>query len=248
MTVLDLRLELFDLVIGEAATELSDHRQCTALSASLRGKICEQLAGLPGREIKAGHRLYRVGNPSQSLFLLQSGLVKTSVVSPDGQELTLRIFKPGEIFGELCLCGGGRREEAIALEPSRVTEMPLAVLLGRLQQDPEATLELASTMCERLAESYERAESLSWETVLERLVKALLRLAADFGRPSQTFTHIGHYIKQDELAKIVGARREVVSGLLNRLRDSGYISYSPRGTIAVNRTALQAYVDAQASG
>jgi CRP/FNR family cyclic AMP-dependent transcriptional regulator len=101
-------------------------------------------------------------------------------------------------------------------------------------------------MCERLADAYERVESLSWETVLERLVRTLLKLAADFGE-SVSDSHIGHYIKQDELAKIVGARREVVSGLLNRLRNSGHISYSPRGFIAVDRAALQAFVDARAS-
>jgi CRP/FNR family transcriptional regulator, cyclic AMP receptor protein len=128
-----------------------------------------------------------------------------------------------------------------------VTELPLATLLGRVRQEPEAALELASMICERLADAYERVESLSWETVLERLVRTLLKLAADFGETSSTDTYIGHYIKQDELAKIVGARREVVSGLLNRLRMSGHISYSPRGFIAVNRAALQAYVDARAS-
>jgi CRP/FNR family cyclic AMP-dependent transcriptional regulator len=246
-----LRLELLDLILEDAAessAELSDHSQCVVLSSSLRGKLCAQLAQLPSRHLRAGERIYLMGNPASSLFLLQSGLVKTSVISPEGQELTLRIYGSGDILGELCLCGGGRRDEAIALEASTVTELPLAVLLGRLKQEPEAALELASIMCERLGDAYERVESLSWETVLERLVRALLKLAADFGEePSAEDTHIGHYIKQDELAKIVGARREVVSGLLNRLRNSGHISYSPRGFIAVNRAALQAYVDARAT-
>jgi CRP/FNR family cyclic AMP-dependent transcriptional regulator len=244
-----LRLELLDLILEDAAessAELSDHSQCVVLSSSLRGKLCAQLAQLPSRHLRAGERIYLMGNPARSLFLLQSGLVKTSVISPDGQELTLRIYGSGDILGELCLCGGGRRDEAIALEASAVTELPLAVLLGRLKREPEAALELASIMCERLADAYERVESLSWETVLERLVRTLLKLAADFGE-SVSDSHIGHYIKQDELAKIVGARREVVSGLLNRLRNSGHISYSPRGFISVDRAALQAYVDARAS-
>jgi CRP/FNR family cyclic AMP-dependent transcriptional regulator len=244
-----LRLELLDLILEDAAessAELSDHSQCVVLSSSLRGKLCAQLAQLPSRHLRAGERIYLMGNPARSLFLLQSGLVKTSVISPDGQELTLRIYGSGDILGELCLCGGGRRDEAIALEASAVTELPLAVLLGRLKREPEAALELASIMCERLADAYERVESLSWETVLERLVRTLLKLAADFGE-SVSDSHIGHYIKQDELAKIVGARREVVSGLLNRLRNSGHISYSPRGFIAVDRAALQAFVDARAS-
>lgn len=244
-----LQFELLDLILEDApdSAELTEHSQCVALSSCLRGKLCAQLASLPARHLPAGERLYLMGNPARSLFLLRSGLVKTSVLSPDGQELTLRIHQSGEILGELCLCGGGRREEAIALEASMVTELPLTTLLGRLKNDPEAALELASTMCERLGEAYERVESLSWETVLERLIRALLKLAADFGETSATGTHIGHYIKQDELAKIVGARREVVSGLLNRLRNSGHISYSHRGFIAVNRAALQAYVDARAS-
>jgi CRP/FNR family transcriptional regulator, cyclic AMP receptor protein len=244
-----LQFELLDLVLEDAAesAELTDHAQCVALSSCLRGKLCEALVGLPPRPILPGERLYRMGNPARTLFLLRSGLVKTSVLSPEGEELTLRIYKPGEILGELCLCGGGRREEAVALEASTVTELPLAALLGRLKREPEAALELACTMCERLSDAYEQVESLAWETVLERLIRALLKLAADLGESSPAGTHIGHYIKQDELAKIVGARREVVSGLLNRLRNSGHISYSPRGFIAVNRSALQAYVDARVS-
>jgi CRP/FNR family cyclic AMP-dependent transcriptional regulator len=245
-----LRLELLDVILDDSvqwSSDLSDHSQCVALSSCLRGRLCQQVTNLPVRHLRAGERVYRMGNPARSVFLLRSGLVKTSALSPEGEELTLRIYQPGEILGELCLCGGGRRDEAVALEPSAVLEMPIATLMERLRRDPEAALELASTMCERLSDAYERAESLAWETVLERLIRALLKLAADFGEPTSTGTHIGHYIKQDELAKIVGARREVVSSLLNRLRNSGHISYSPRGFIAVNRAALQAYVDARAS-
>jgi CRP/FNR family cyclic AMP-dependent transcriptional regulator len=249
-TAESLRLELLDLILegdAESFGELSDHSQCVVLSSSLRGKLCTQLSQLPHRQVSVGERIYLMGNPAHSLFLLQSGLVKTSVISPDGQELTLRIYGSGDILGELCLCGGGRRDQAIALEASTVTELPLVSLLGRVKREPEAALELASIMCERLADAYERVESLSWETVLERLIRTLLKLAADFGESSAADTHIGHYIKQDELAMMVGARREVVSGLLNRLRNSGHIRYSPRGFIAVNRAALQAYVDARAT-
>src|SRR5215208_2992117 len=247
---MSIRFQLLELILEDTVrrpAELTDHAECVALSYCLRGKLCDQLASLPARQIRVGERLYWMGHPARSLFLLQSGLMKTSVLSPEGEELTLRIYKPGDILGELCLCGGGRRDEAIALEESTVTELPLTTLLGKLRQEPEAALELASTMCERLADAYERVESLSWETVLDRLIRTLLKLAADFGETSALGTHIGHYIKQDELAKIVGARREVVSGLLSRLRDSGHIRYTPRGFITVNRTALQAYVDARAS-
>lgn len=246
----DRRLELFELILGRPAAapgqELSDHSQCLALSPCLRGKLCDQLAQLPARHVRAGDHLYLMGNPARSLFLLQTGLVKTSLLSPAGQQLTLKIYKPGDILGELCLCGGGRREQAIALEASTVTEIQLAALLGQLQRDPEAALELASMVCGRLTDAYEQAESSSWDTVLERLVRALVRLGADLGTASPDGTQIPRAITQDELAQIVAARREVVSSLLSRLRTSGHIRYTPRGSITIDRDALQAFLDARA--
>jgi CRP/FNR family transcriptional regulator len=117
-------------------------------------------------------------------------------------------------------------------------------LLARLRDDPDAALELASAVCERLADAQEQIESLSWDTVLYRLVRTLLRLANELGEPSESGTRLAHYISQEELARLVGARREVVSGLLNRLRASGHISYSPRGAITVRRNSLQRFLEA----
>jgi CRP/FNR family transcriptional regulator len=224
---------------------VSDHSECEALSASFRGKLCQQLADLPPRRLEAGQHLYRVGHPARSLFLVRSGLIKISSISSAGEELTLRLYKPGDLLGELCLCGGGRREEAIALEPSTVTEIAFTALLARLRNDPEAAVELASVVGERLADAYEQIESLSWDTVLYRLVRTLLRLADDLGEPSETGIRLAHYIRQEELARLVGARREVVSGLLNRLRASGHISYSPRGAITVRPAGLRSFLQAR---
>jgi CRP/FNR family transcriptional regulator, cyclic AMP receptor protein len=247
--ILSRRLEAFALLLGPVPvgdhSRWTDHTQCDALAPSFRGALCDQVRRLPPRRLAAGQHLYLVGNPARSLFLVQSGLIKTSSISPDGEERTLRLYKPGELLGEMCLCGGGRREEATALEPSTVSEIPFTSLLARLHQDPEAAVELASVVCERLGEAYEQIESLSWDTVLHRLVRTLLRLADELGEPSDSGIRLGHYIRQEELARLVGARREVVSGLLNRLRASGHISYSARGAITVRSGALQRFLQAR---
>ena len=244
------RLELFSLILrpcaGEPHPMVSDHVGCEALSASFRGKLCQQLTDLPHRRLEAGQHLYRVGNQARSLFLVHSGLIKTSSISPAGEELTLRLYHPGDLVGELCLCGGGRREEAIALEPSTVSEIAFAALLARLRQDPDAALDLATVVCDRLTDAYEQIESLSWDTVLYRLARTLLRLAEDLGEPSEAGIRLAHYIRQEELARLVGARREVVSGLLNQLRANGHISYSPRGAITVRPGGLQRFLKARA--
>src|SRR4051812_47268755 len=78
---LTFRLDLFEFLLGNhtdrPAPELTDHAQCLALSSCLRGKLCERLAQLPARHVEAGDHLYLMGNPARSVFLLQSGLVKT---------------------------------------------------------------------------------------------------------------------------------------------------------------------------
>jgi CRP-like cAMP-binding protein len=222
---------------------LADHARCTALSRLLRGRLCEQLARGPGRTVEAGELLYTMGQPAESVYLVRRGLVKTSLVSPSGQELTLRLYPTGDILGELCLCTGERREQAVALEAGEVVEIPLTLLLRSLRQDPQAALEFASAVCEHLDEVHEGLRSLSFDPVSKRLARALLDLADRLGEAGSRGRRIAHYITQEELAHMIGARREVVSGLLNRLRTDGLISYTRRGLIEVDREALRAYIE-----
>ncbi len=221
---------------------LANHAQCVVLSDLCRGGLCEQLARRPRRHVRAGSFVYLQGDDARSVYLLRSGLVKTSVLSPSGAEVTLRVHRSGDIFGELCLCAGERRDQATALEGSEVVEIPLAAFLAQLQCDPSAALDFTRAVCERLAEADEQLRSISLDPVLGRLGRALLRLAAGRGDTPTGSGEITHAITQEELARMIGARREVVSGLLNRLREHGLIRYAPRGPIHVDRGALQAFL------
>jgi CRP-like cAMP-binding protein len=221
----------------------STHAGCTALSRVFRGRLCEQLAGGPGRGFQAGELLYTMGQPAESVYLVRRGLVKTSLVSPSGQQMTLRLYPSGDILGELCVCTGERREQAMALEPSEVVEIPLVALLRRIRQDPQAALDFTTAVCELLAAAQEGLRSLSFDSVSERLARALLELADRLGEAGARGVRIGHFITQEELAHMIGARREVVSGLLNRFRTEGMISYTRRGLIEVDREALHTFID-----
>ena len=218
---------------------LTGHPQCIAASDLFRGKLCEELGRMPSRRVQSGEFLYHMGEAARSVYLLRSGLIKTSLVSPGGHELTLRLHKTGDILGELCLCMGERREQAVALEESDVVEIPLELLLARLRGDPVAALEFARAASARLLETYQRLESLSSEPVMGRLTRTLLDLASDLGEPATHGIEIRHHITQEELGRLISARREVVSSLLNELRKAGLISYTRRGYIVVDSDALQ---------
>jgi len=224
-------------------TGFADHTRCAVLSTLFRGRLCEQLAQRPARRLAIGHSCYLVGDPARSVFLVRAGLVKTSVLAQSGDELILRLHKPGEVFGELCFCTGKRHEQAVALEASEVVEIPFDDLIGRLRTDAQTLFDFLSIVCDRLAEAYERLQSMSLDLTEERLVRTLLKLADELGQSAPDGLAIGHYIKQQDLAQIVAARREVVSTLLNQLRQRGLVSYHRKGRIRLNPGSLQSHLD-----
>jgi CRP-like cAMP-binding protein len=81
-----------------------------------------------------------------------------------------------------------------------------------------------------------------------RLTRTLLDLASGLGEPTGQGTQISHHITQEELARLISARREVVSSLLNELRNTGFISYTRRGFILVNRQALESLLESISQG
>jgi CRP/FNR family transcriptional regulator, cyclic AMP receptor protein len=218
---------------------LAEHSQCIAVSGAFRGKLCEDMARHPARRIRSGGFLYHMGDAARSVYLVRDGLIKTSLVSAGGHQLTLRIHKAGDVLGELCLCAGERREQAVALEESVVVEIAAELLITRLRRDAEAALDFATAASALLLQSYERLESLSIEPAMARLARTLLELAANLGQPTPQGIRISHRITQEELGRMISARREVVSSLLNELRKTGFISYTRRGLIIVNRQPLE---------
>ena len=231
--------ELFPVGATSTRYGVAEHSQCVAVSDLFRGKLSEELARRPARHVQSGEFLYHMGEAARSVYLVRRGLIKTSMVSPGGHELTLRIHQADDILGELCLCVGARREQAVALEESKVVEIPLDLLIARLRRDPVAALDFATAVSARLLQTYQRLQSLSVEPALGRLTRTILDLASDLGESAGHGTQITHHFTQEELARMISARREVVSSLLNQLRKTGLISYTRRGFIVVNRQALQ---------
>jgi CRP/FNR family transcriptional regulator, cyclic AMP receptor protein len=228
---------------GSGDMRVTDHTQCVALSSALRGKLCDRLAG--GRAAKivpVGKYLYFAGEPAKGIYYVRSGLLKTSVVSKEGREIILRVHKPRDIFGELCFCDGRRREQAVAMEDSEVVEIPLDDLILHLQKNRQALFDFMSLISQYLADSYERLPLCFSHTTMERLIHTLLKLAADLGEAAPGGIEITHFIKQEELAAMISAPRQVVSSLLNQLRELRLVEYARKGSLTINKQGLGLYL------
>jgi CRP/FNR family cyclic AMP-dependent transcriptional regulator len=219
------------------------HGEGEALSTLMRGGSCEQFTARAGRRYGGDQVVYRMGDAAPTIYFLRSGLVKLTALSPDGREIILDIQKPGGIFGLVCLCGAPRGEMAVAMVGSEIVEIPLAELVGRLQQSPEALASFLATVCQQLAKAYDTIQELSFESLPVRLAKTLLRLAQEMGHETEQGVELEHYLTQEELAQLLSARREVVSTVLGRMREQGLVAYSRRGKLTINRPALVAFVE-----
>lgn len=224
------------------AMNIADHRQCQALSSCFRGKLCEQLMNRPGRPVGKGELVYGLGDSAQSVFFLRLGLVKLTSLTEEGRELILRLHQAGEVFGELCHCTGERREQAVAMEDSEIVELSFDEFVAHLQGSRPAMLLFLSNVAQQLSAAYEQIQTVSFSSTMERLVRTLARLADEFGVPDGEWIRLTHYFRQDDLAQMIGARREVVSTLLNQLRDQGLITYARKDGLLLRRADLERYL------
>lgn len=224
------------------AMNLGDHRHCTALSSCFRGKLCDQLMNRPGRPVAKGQPVYGLGDPAQSVFFLRQGLVKLTSMTEDGRESILRLHQAGDVFGDLCHCTGERREQAVAMEDCDIVELNFDEFIAHLQSNRPAFLLFLSNVAQQLSSAYEQIQTLSFSSTMERLVRTLTRLADEFGVPEGEWIKLTHYFRQDDLAQMIGARREVVSTLLNQLRDEGLITYARKDGLLLRRAGLDGYL------
>jgi len=222
---------------------LADHDGCLAVSTVFRGKLCEKLSSRGARHVHAGQTIYTTADSGNSIYFLRSGLVKTSVISEKGKELLLSIHRPGTIFGELCFCTGQRREQAVAMEGSEVVEILFDDLVSELEKNRQAMLDMFNAICLRLSQAHDQLMILSFGKTMERLARKVLELADELGDSTVERTNIAHYIRQEELAQMIAAPREVVSSLLNELREMDLVTYSRKGRLTVRTSALRIYLD-----
>jgi len=99
----------------------------------------------------AGDRIFSLGEPGDSLYLVGTGSVELFVKDNAGTRIVLTICGPGEVFGELSLFdGGARTASAVALEDATLLVLDRDDLLQFLRRHPDASLDLLTTMGQRI--------------------------------------------------------------------------------------------------
>lgn len=181
------------------------------------------------------------GSEDTDVFLLLSGRLQFSLVSPQGREVILREMGPGEMFGELsAIDGQPRSTNVVALVDGRLAQMSEADFAAMMGEVPEAGLWVARQLALRIRNLTDRAFELATLPVASRVQSELLRLAQEMAQSGADEIEIRPMPTHADLAARVGTSREAVSRELGLLAQGGLLAQSGRTLRIGSITALHA--------
>ncbi len=220
------------------------HLKNTQLFEDLSAEELEQLARItPYKRFVAGEIIYHMEDPADALYFIRDGMVKISMYFPNGKEMILALLGQYDIFGELLLLPSERRpNQAEAVVDTTLIVLPEHDFQRLLSQYPALAMKFVKVMSTKLWQSQAMFAETGAFDAPGRLANLLLRLANDFGSPSERGTVIDLNLTQQDLAKMIGATRETVSHCLARLLEYGAVRRR-RAPITVNKEKLLQFLD-----
>lgn len=191
------------------------------------------------RPLQRGDRLFRTGDPLGSVYVASEGAFKTVVTNENGEEHVLGFQLPGELFGLDAVGSGYHRCEAIALEESRVCELPFSSLANVASQLPGLQRQLLRVMGQSADRDQDHVGLLSRRQASERVAMFLQGLAHRFHRLGHSAVDFHLPMSRDEIARYLGLALETVSRGFSRLHEDGVIEVRGRRVQVLDAQALQ---------
>jgi CRP/FNR family transcriptional regulator, cyclic AMP receptor protein len=179
--------------------------------------------------------IYSQGDPSDTVFYLQQGNVKLSVLARTGKEAVVGILGANDFFGEGSLAGQPRRlATATAMAESRVRVIPKQQMIEILHEQHGMSDRFIAYMLARNNRLEEDLIDQLFNASEKRLARTLLLLAR-YGKPDGP-RRVLPKISQEVLAEMVGTTRSRVNFFMNKFRRLGFIDYN--GDLRVHDSLL----------
>jgi CRP/FNR family transcriptional regulator, cyclic AMP receptor protein len=165
------------------------------------------------------------GEPADSVFYIQKGKVKLTVVSKIGKEATIGILDEGNFFGEGSLAGQAlRMGSASAMTVCELLRIEKNAMMSALHREHSFSDMFVAYLLARNVRYEEDLVDQLFNSSEKRLARVLLMLA-HFGKEGIPETVVPK-ISQETLAEMVGTTRSRVSFFMNRFRKLGFIHYA----------------------
>jgi CRP-like cAMP-binding protein len=189
------------------------------------------------RQFEAGQVIFMEGEPANWLYILESGWVKASRMSPEGREQALLFLKKGDVFGDVAiLTGTNYPGTVLALETVQVLAIEKADILDLIARHPELAMSIIRSLGQRVLYYIGLVEDLSLRSVEARLAHTLLKNAEYSGGqltvPRRAWTTF------DRMANRLGTVRDVLSRALRSLEEEGLLQVEKHAIVLLDPEGL----------
>jgi CRP/FNR family transcriptional regulator, cyclic AMP receptor protein len=194
-------------------------------------------AGKAILELDKNSTVFRQGDVADSVFYIQNGKVKLTVMSKLEKEAVVGILGAGQFFGEGCLNGHPLRiATTTTMENCVITSITKQAMKAALHRQPAFSELFVAYLLTRNSRIEEDLIDQLFNSSERRLARMLL-LLSHFGKEG-TPQPVTPNISQETLAEMIGTTRSRVSHFMNKFRKLGFITYN--GHIEVNSSLLDA--------
>jgi len=160
------------------------------------------------------------GDKTSALYVIVSGSAKVLSRDSEGREVILAFLSQGECFGEMGLIDGEPRSaDVVVVDPCELLEISREDLVKAFKQSSDLSLNIMKSLVTRLRQANWKIEGLALMDVYGRVAKNLFDLSEVVGG----VRIIRHKVTKQDMAKLVGASREMVTRVMKDLERSGYI-------------------------
>jgi CRP/FNR family transcriptional regulator, cyclic AMP receptor protein len=181
-----------------------------------------------------GTTIIAAGDPTESLYVVISGRLKVMISDDEGREVILAMLGPNEFFGEMGLIDDAPRSASVvALEACELLSLSKRDFKRCLAENFEMAMTVMRGLVTRLREADQKIGSLALMDVYGRVAHLLLEMSETVDGQKVVTRKLA---KQD-IAKMIGASREMVSRVMKDLQSGGYIEVRP-GSIFLHETIL----------
>jgi CRP/FNR family transcriptional regulator, cyclic AMP receptor protein len=226
-------------------TDLASALGKTALLAGLTPMELKMLAARTVRKLfNAGELLFSEGEPCTGLHIIAQGKVRIFKTSLSGREQVLAENLPGESIAELPVFDGGPfPASAVAIDDVEIAFISRRDFQAYCMEHPEVALKVLQVVGSRLRRLVGIIEELSFTTIRQRLISALLKLAQIEGTKTPLGIEFHLPATHQELANQLGTVRELVSRNLMRLQAEGLLVVDARKIIVKDLEGLKTLLE-----
>jgi CRP/FNR family transcriptional regulator, cyclic AMP receptor protein len=195
--------------------------------------------------------LFWQDDPSDILYLVQKGKLRIFKLNPAGNETSINIFTTGDLIGEFGIIDQeSRSANAKTITTCVIWQISGPVFMRYMHEIPGLAVAMARLVVQKARWTAAYVETVAQYDAAGRLLHILLLYNAQFGEELEAGRRyrLDLGLTQDDLASLVGARREWVNRLLKEWREQGILEYKAGVMLIHDRARMEQERDQRLEG